>query len=81
VRQRTVAYDGTPVDQDVTHTGRISVRIVVRRLVGDARCVEDRNVSESTLHKTPAVGETKVVGRQAGHASYRLLEPEQTLLA
>src|SRR5688572_14388877 len=55
------------VHEHVLHSDGILVRLFEGRLVGDRFRIEDDNVSEHSFLKQPALIETKVLSRQAGH--------------
>src|SRR4051812_15383989 len=81
ISEFAVAYDDPAVDDDMTGSGGVEMRVVVRRPVDDGAGIEDGDVGEAAGLEATAVDEAEVVRRQAGQPAHGVGQRDQTLVA
>src|SRR5437879_756043 len=79
-RMFAVSDDLHPVDHDMRDTGRVAMRLGIRRVVRDGRGVEDGDVGEEPRPQEPAAIQLQILRGEAGHAPDDVLQRSGALV-
>ena len=78
----SAAVDNDPaVHQDVFDSGRILVRVLIRRVVDNSGCIEDRDVRGETGPEQTTIERFDLHGVGGSHFANRFLERKHMILS